>query len=77
MSTPTRIYIVTTKATGQRQLVRAANQAQALRCAAACQFDVAVAGQEDLVELVSKGEPITTAAQSEPTEAIGQEGDGA
>lgn len=54
----TRIYVVTDVETNRHRLIRAGNQAQAIRHAAQTQFDIEVAGQEDLVNLLTNGVPI-------------------
>ena len=55
MTAPTRIYAVTNRETGFEHLIRATNQAQAVRHAARNQFTVDVATQDQLVELVAAG----------------------
>lgn len=68
----TRIYLVTDRDTQAKRLIRAGNQAQAIRHAAASRFDIAVAGQDDLVELLASGQAVESAAQSvEADEAAG------
>lgn len=57
----TRIYVVTDVETNRHRLIRAGNQAQAIRHAAQTRFDIEVAGQEDLVSLLTKGVPIELA----------------
>jgi len=57
----TRIYLVTDVETNKRRLIRAANQAQAIRHAAQTRFDIEVAGQDDLVSLLSHGIPVEMA----------------
>lgn len=60
MST-TRIYLVTDVETNKQRLIRAGNQAQAIRHAAQTRFDIEVAGQDDLVSLLSHGTPVELA----------------
>ena len=60
MST-TRIYLVTDTETNKHRLIRAGNQAQAIRHAAKTSFDIEVAGQDDLVSLLSHGIPVELA----------------
>lgn len=57
----TRIYVVTDIETSRHRLIRASNQAQAIRYAAQTRFDIEVAGQEDLVSLLTNGIPIELA----------------
>jgi hypothetical protein len=57
----TRIYVVTDVETNRHRLIRAGNQAQAIRHAAQTRFDIEVAGQEDLVSLLTNGVPIELA----------------
>jgi hypothetical protein len=57
----TRIYVVTDIETNRHRLIRAGNQAQAIRHAAQTRFDIEVAGQEDLVNLLTNGVPIELA----------------
>jgi hypothetical protein len=57
----TRIYVVTDIETSRHRLIRASNQAQAIRHAAQTRFDIEVAGQEDLVSLLTSGVPIELA----------------
>ena len=54
----TRIYLVTDTETNKHRLIRAANQAQAIRHAAQTRFDIEVAGQDDLVSLLTSGIPV-------------------
>ena len=61
MSAPTRIYAVTSKS-GEKRLIRAATQAQALRYAASSSFTVAVASQDALVTLLGEGVTIEVPA---------------
>jgi hypothetical protein len=51
----TRIYLVTDVETNKHRLIRAGNQAQAIRHAAQTRFDIEVAGQDDLVNLLTGG----------------------
>ena len=59
----TRIYVVTDlRADGSEvRLIRAGNQAQAIKYAAQTLFDIEVAGQDDLVNLLTNGVPIELA----------------
>lgn len=59
----TRIYLVTQKAATTTRLVRATNQAQALRHAVQSVFDVSVASQDDLVSLIASGTVVETAGE--------------
>lgn len=54
----TRIYLVTDTETNKHRLIRAGNQAQAIRHAAQTRFGIEVAGQDDLVRLLSQGIPV-------------------
>jgi hypothetical protein len=58
----TRIYLVTDIETDKHRLIRAGNQAQAIRHAAQTRFDIEVAGQDDLVSLLTGGIPIELAS---------------
>lgn len=57
----TRIYLVTDVETNKHRLIRAGNQAQAIRHAAQTRFDIEVAGQDDLVSLLTSGIPVEVA----------------
>jgi hypothetical protein len=57
----TRIYVVTDIETNRHRLIRAGNQAQAIRHAAQTRFDIEVANQDDLVNLLTSGVPIELA----------------
>lgn len=57
----TRIYLVTDVETNKHRLIRAGNQAQAIRHAAQTRFDIEVAGQDDLVSLLTSGIPVEPA----------------
>lgn len=57
----TRIYLVTDIETKRHRLIRAANQAQAIRHAAQTRFDIEVANQEALVSLLTHGVPVELA----------------
>jgi hypothetical protein len=57
----TRIYVVTDTETNRHRLIRAANQAQAIKYAASTRFDIEVAGQDDLVSLLTHGIPVELA----------------
>ena len=54
----TRIYLVTDTETNKHRLIRASNQAQAIKYAASTRFDIEVAGQDDLVSLLTHGIPV-------------------
>ncbi|OGB68599.1 MAG: hypothetical protein A2486_16190 [Burkholderiales bacterium RIFOXYC12_FULL_65_23] len=64
----TRIYLVTDRDTQTQRLIRAANQAQAVRHAAQSRFDIQVASQDTLVELLDAGQKVESAAQATETE---------
>lgn len=57
----TRIYLVTDVETSKHRLIRASNQAQAIKYAAQTRFDIEVAGQDDLVSLLTGGTVIELA----------------
>jgi hypothetical protein len=57
----TRIYLVTDVETNKHRLIRASNQAQAIKYAAQTRFDIEVAGQDDLVALLTSGIPVEMA----------------
>ena len=57
----TRIYLVTDVETNKHRLIRASNQAQAIKYAAQTRFDIEVAGQDDLVSLLTGGTAIEMA----------------
>ena len=57
----TRIYVVTDIETNKHRLIRASNQAQAIKYAAQTRFDIEVANQDDLVSLLTSGVPIELA----------------
>jgi len=57
----TRIYVVTDTETNKHRLIRAANRAQAIKYAASTRFDIEVAGQDDLVSLLTHGIPVELA----------------
>ena len=57
----TRIYLVTDVETNKHRLIRAGNQAQAIRYVAQTRFDIEVAGQDDLVALLTGGIPVEPA----------------
>ncbi len=63
MATLTRIYKIHHTATDSTRLVRANNVAQAVRHVANDSFISAVAGQDDLVHLISKGVKVEEAAK--------------
>lgn len=57
----TRIYLVTDTETNKHRLIRAGNQAQAIRHAAHTRFEIEVAGQDALVNLLTHGIPVELA----------------
>ena len=57
----TRIYLVTDVEANKHRLIRAGNQAQAIRHAAQTRSDTEVAGQDDLVSLLTSGIPVEMA----------------
>lgn len=61
----TRIYLVTDRDTQAKRLIRAGNQAQAIRHAAQSRFAIEVAGQDDLVQLLATGQAIEVASRTE------------
>lgn len=63
MSTPKRIYEVTHKPSAEPRLVRATNQAQALRHVVRDTYEVVVASQDRLVSLVQQGRAVEDAAE--------------
>ncbi len=65
----TRIYVVTDIETSRHRLIRASNQAQAIKYAAQTRFDIEVAGQDDLVNLLTHGIPIELATSQALVEA--------
>jgi hypothetical protein len=65
----TRIYVVTDTETSKHRLIRASNQAQAIKYAAQTRFDIEVAGQDDLVSLLTHGIPIELATSQALVEA--------
>jgi hypothetical protein len=66
----TRIYVVTDIETNRHRLIRAGNQAQAIRYAAQTRFDIEVAGQNDLVSLLTSGVPIELAGAPATTDML-------
>ncbi len=58
-----RIYIVSSEQ--GRTLVRAGNQAQAIRHVAVSQYSAKVASQDELVELVAAGNKVVDASADE------------
>lgn len=72
-SAATRIYTVTIKHPGLevRRLVRAYNQAQAIRHAAADTISASVATQDECIELAAAGQPVEAAS-----DALAQQQDG-
>ena len=64
----TRIYVVTDTETNRHRLIRAGNQAQAIKYAAQTRFDIEVAGQDDLVNLLTNGVPIELATSQATAE---------
>lgn len=65
----TRIYIVTGPTDLDRRLVRAPSPATALRHAARQTFEVGVASQEELVQLLLAGVPVEEPGAAEEQEA--------
>ncbi len=65
----TRIYLVTDRETQAMRLIRAGNQAQAIRHAAQSRFAIEVASQDDLVQLLASGQAVESAAQASEAEA--------
>lgn len=61
----TRVYLVTDRKTSAARLIRAANQAQAMRHAASDTFDISVATQNDLIELLHMDIDVEEANQGE------------
>ena len=66
----TRIYVVTDTETNRHRLIRAGNQAQAIKYAAQTRFDIEVAGQNDLVSLLTSGVPIELAGAPATTDML-------
>ena len=66
----TRIYVVTDTETNKHRLIRAANQAQAIKYVAQTRFDIEVAGQDDLVSLLTSGVPIELAGAPATTDML-------
>ena len=64
----TRIYLVTNTETNKHRLIRAANQAQAIRHAAQTRFEIEVAGQDALVNLLTHGIPVELATGQATTD---------
>lgn len=66
-----RIYLITDKVNNVNHLIRANNQAQALRRVANGQFETRVANQEALVDLLGKGTTVQDATADEvPAEPV-------
>lgn len=65
----TRIYLVTNRADSSQRLVRAANQAQAVRHVARDTITAAVAAQETLVEMLLGGHDVEDTRADEPEAA--------
>lgn len=66
-----RIYLITDKVNNVNHLIRANNQAQALRRVANGQFETRVASQDALVELLGKGTAVQDATADEvPAEPV-------
>lgn len=66
-----RIYLITDKVNNVSHLIRANNQAQALRRVANGQFETRVASQDALVELLGKGTTVQDATADEvPAEPV-------
>lgn len=68
-----RIYAVTNTATGSIQLIRAANTVQARNAAAKNTFEVKLATQDDLVDLVSAGCPVVDAVDAPAEQEAAEE----
>ena len=68
----TRIYVVsdTRQDPAKCRLVRASTRAQARNHAARVQYEVDVAGQETLVDLLTAGVPIENAVEDEAQQAL-------
>lgn len=64
----TRIYLVTDTETKRHRLIRAGNQAQAIRHAAQTRFEIEVAGQDALVNLLTHGIPVELATGQATTD---------
>jgi hypothetical protein len=58
----TRIYVVTDKATGEQQLIRATSQSQAIRHAAEKVYSAKVASVDDIVAIAGEGVKVQKAA---------------
>ena len=65
----TRIYVVQDTETDEKALVRAANQAQALRHVVKNRFAVGVASQDELVTLLEGGTTVETASNEQESVA--------
>jgi len=65
----TRIYVVQDTETSEKALVRAANQAQALRHVVKNRFAVAMASQDELVSLLESGTTVETASTEQESAA--------
>jgi len=71
MATPNRIYLITVKqaegapASGAPRLVRAPNQAQAIRHVAADMLVADVASQDDLVMMLGQGVKVETSGRQQ------------
>lgn len=65
------IYLITDTETDEHRLVRAANQAQAIRHVAQSRFDIEVAGQFDLASLLAVGKVVEDATKVEQAEVTG------
>jgi hypothetical protein len=61
MSSAARIYIVTDKTTTTKHLVKATNQAQAVRHIAAARLDCMVANSIEVVQLMQSGSKVEDA----------------
>ena len=73
--TNARIYTVTNTGTNVRHLVKATSAAQAVRHAANEHFSVAVASQDDIVEIVGTGCKVHDATAKTEVQSEQQEGD--
>jgi len=58
----TRIYVVTDKATGEQQLIRATSQSQAIRHAAEKVYAARVASVDDIIAIAGDGVKVQKAA---------------
>lgn len=61
MSSAARIYVVTDKSAGTKHLVKATNQAQAVRHIASARLDCMVANSIEVVQLMQAGSQVEDA----------------